>query len=438
MFHDRLNRPTAFWAFMLSALVAAGTAAADDWATPLAGKLGVELLEQLDSSGDDVWSPVEHPNVFITTEGSGGGSMLSGGRGKRLLGVAIFDTDSRQSVVSASYDMIDDMDWKQVSEPHGMGVSTDGQWIYLPSTDNRSEGRLLIINARTLKIDKVLGLSGRPHGVAAFLDGAGKSLTYSWGWGQSLFVLDPSDDHRVVGGLDQAGLDMEADLYFVAPGGGEMIATGRPKRQGREKPEESRLIRMDTATWTQLDGIAIEDGLPVWVTFGADGKLAFISGGYTSRLFTYDRQQGRIVSAVAAGVDNPYDIHLGWKEETLWTLGRAAGSRKRERAMSRFDIGSPDIAPQPFPVECMRGDNGTLNPDPQANELWITCDSSFEIIVFDLAEGKVSAHIPMPNRGTNHAGVFLRYDGWRGELLSDMNGLQGPALAAKRRLLGLE
>jgi len=90
---------------------------------------------------------------------------------------------------------------------------------------------------------------------------------------------------------------------------------------------------------------------------------------------------------------------------------------------------------------CVRGDHGSLHPDPDANELWISCNASFEVVVFDLDLKEVTARIPLPNGGSTHSGAFVHYpDGWRapGVTVSDHNGLQGDALAAKRKLMAGE
>src|SRR5262249_40428441 len=102
-------------------------ASADDWATPLATKLGVTLEKSFDSSGPDAWDPKKHPLVFVTTEGPGYGGLLSG---VTLPGVAIIDADTREVVTSQHYDVLA-WGWKNVFEDHGVGVSPDGKWIYL-------------------------------------------------------------------------------------------------------------------------------------------------------------------------------------------------------------------------------------------------------------------------------------------------------------------
>jgi len=91
-----------------------------------------------------------------------------------------------------------------------------------------------------------------------------------------------------------------------------------------------------------------------------------------------------------------------------------------------------------FYTGCIRGDHGTLHPDPEANELWISCNSSFEVVVFDLDLREVSDRIPLPNGGSTHSGAFVSYpNGWNevGENVSDMNGLHGSVLELKRKLV---
>ena len=134
----------------------------DAWANEWSEKVGISLEYSFDSSGPDAWDPKEHPVVFVTTEGPGYGGLLSG---VSLPGLAIIDADTREVVASQTYDVLS-WGWSNVFEPHGLGVSPDGQWIYLPTgegsftTIGESAGRFLVINARTLKLDKVIKLSG--------------------------------------------------------------------------------------------------------------------------------------------------------------------------------------------------------------------------------------------------------------------------------------
>ena len=87
-----------------------------------------------------------------------------------------------------------------------------------------------------------------------------------------------------------------------------------------------------------------------------------------------------------------------------------------------------------------------MNPDPEANELWISCNSSFETVILDLSkeqtrgdfspEGYVKARIPSPNGGSTHNGAFVAYNSdWTGRVQSDQNGLHDAALQTKRAIL---
>src|SRR2546428_372353 len=142
--------------------------------------LTVKLEAQFDWSGADAWDPKAHPLVFITTEGPGYGGLLSG---VKLPGLAIFDAETRKVVAHRNYDVLK-MGFQNVFEPHGLGVSPDGKWIYLATGEGSfgtlNKGAWLIINARTLKLDKVLRLQGNAHHASAVKDQPGRDplLTY--------------------------------------------------------------------------------------------------------------------------------------------------------------------------------------------------------------------------------------------------------------------
>ncbi|OGA52919.1 MAG: hypothetical protein A3G24_26930 [Betaproteobacteria bacterium RIFCSPLOWO2_12_FULL_62_13] len=444
-----LSRPAASIAFSAALLFLShgfagpsGLAAEDKWTTPLATKLGVRLEAQFDSSGPDAWDPRKHPNVFITTEGPGYGGLLSG---VKLPGVAIFDANTREVVAHRSYDVLK-MGFKNVFEPHGLGVSADGKWIYLPTgegsfgTDNK--GAFLIINARTLKLDKVIRLKGQGHHASAFTDESGRQLVLAYGWNQPPFVMDPKNDNRVVGGITFEDMTYPGYLYFVDPSGKYVYASGRIEPGSkREASHENVLIKVSTKDWKLRNVVKLEDGTPVWVTFSSDNGTAYISGGHTSQIFRYDVETEAITGRIRAGVEGPYGIHFGWNDKDLFTIGKGEGSHNRGKVVGYVQtnlIGKTTRASDQFFTNCIRGDHGTLHPDPDANELWITCNSSFEIVVFDLDQKKVTSRIPMPNGGSTHSGAFVRYDGWNGEVLSDHNGLRGPALALKRKILGVK
>lgn len=429
--------------------VAHAQMSSDKWTTPMAKKLGVQLEKTFDSSGPDAWNPKEHPLVFITSEGPGYGGLLSG---VKLPGFVIIDANTKKVVTSQSYDVLS-WGWKSVFEPHGLGVSMDGKWIYLPTGEGsfatHDHGRLLIINARTLKVDKVLKLQSNAHHAKAFRRSDGKQLVLieSFGGKQPTFILDPADDNKVFGGWTKEEMEGKPSyLNFVSPDGREIFAGvgGEFTPPATVGGRQSAIARIDTMTWKRKGNlIPIPDGDVIWTAFTADGKYAYIDGADGSNVFKYDRAQDKVVAYAHAGVQGPYGIHFGWDDRYLYTIGKGEASHNRGKVVGLVDtalMGKPGgaLPMDEFTTNCVRGDHATLHPDPDANELWITCNASFEVAVFDLDQKKVTARIPTPHGGSTHSGAFVKYSGWNGEVVSDQNGLHGPALAAKRHLLGLD
>jgi len=414
-------------------------AAQDQWTTPLATQLGVRLEAQFDSKGPDAWDPKKHPTVFMTTEGPGYGGLLSG---VKLPGLAMFDANSRAVVTSRSFDVLK-MGFQNVFEPHGLGVSADGKWIYIPtgegSFDTMNKGAILIVNARTLKLDKVLRLQGQAHHVSTYTDEAGQPRVLAYGWGQPPFVLDPTNDNRVVGGITFKEMKQPGYLYFVDPAGKYMLASGRIEpASARDQAHDNVVMKISTKDWKLKSSVHVPDSTPVWISFTGDSRTAYISGGHSSRVFRYDMTTDRITGEIRAGVEGPYGVHLGWDEKELYTVGKGEGSHNRGKVVGLVEaglIGKTGAASDQFYTGCIRGDHATLNPDPEANEMWISCNSSFEVVVFDLDQKKVTARLPTPNGGSTHSGAFVRYGGdWTGEVLADHNGLHGSALALQQKL----
>lgn len=419
------------------------------WENEWTEKVGIELEYDLDSSGPDAWDSKAHPLVFMTTEGPGYGGLLSG---VTLPGLAIIDADTREVVASQNYDLLS-WGWKNVFEPHGLGVSPDGQWIYLPTgegsfttTTGGHAGRFLVINARTLKIDKVIQLSGQAHHAKSYVSPGGEQRVMLYGWSQPLFVLDPGDDNRVVGSISHQEQGSEGYLYFASPDGDQIIGTGRYRSfDMRKHLTDNPIWIIDPESWHIKKFISVPDSAPVWVNFSSDSKHAYITGARNSIVMKLDMDQGKIVSEQRAGVDGPYGNHFGWDDRIIYTIGKGEESHNRGKMLGMVDAATMEVpssrAMDQIYTGCVRGDHGTLHPDPEANELWISCNASFEVVVFDLDLKEVTARIPLPNGGSTHSGAFVFYpDGWAepGENLSDMNGLHGSALELKRKIVSGE
>jgi mono/diheme cytochrome c family protein/DNA-binding beta-propeller fold protein YncE len=418
------------------------------WANDWSEKVNIELEYTFDSSGPDAWDAAEHPLVFVTTEGPGYGGLLSG---VTLPGLAIIDADTREVVASRNYDVLE-WGWSNVFEPHGLGMSPDGKWIYLPTgegsfmTMGDHAGRFLVINARTLKVDKVIKLQGQAHHAKSFVTPEGEQRVILYGWSQPMFVLDPDDDNRVVGSVSHQEQGSEGYLYFASSNGDKIIGTGRYRDfDMRKHLTDNPVWIVDTDTWKVKKWIQVHDSAPVWVNFTSDDKYAYITGARNSIILQLDMETEKVITEQRAGVDGPYGNHFGWDNQYIYTIGKGEESHNRGKMVGMVDTSTMSVrgsrSMNQFYTGCIRGDHGTLHPDPEANEMWISCNASFEVVIFDLDRREVSGRIPLPNGGSTHSGAFVSYpDGWDGSgvTLSDMNGLHGPALDMKRKIVAGE
>ena len=415
------------------------------WATKWSEQVGISLEYSFDSSGPAAWTPEDDSTVFITTEGPGYGGLLSG---VTLPGLAIIDADTREVVANQNYDVLS-WGWKNVFEPHGLGTSPDGKWIYLPTgegafmTTGEHAGRFLVINAKTLKIDKVIKLQGQAHHAKSYITPDGEQRVILYGWSQPMFVLDPDDDNRVVGSITHQEQGSEGYLYFASPNGDQIIGTGRYRDfDMRKHLTDNPVWLIDPENWTVKKWIHVPDSAPVWVNYTSDSKTAYITGARNSIIIQVDLEHGEFVTEQRAGVDGPYGNHFGWDDRYIYTIGKGEESHNKGKVLGMVDTTTMQVpgarSMNQFYTACIRGDHGTLHPDPEANELWISCNASFEVAVFDLDLLQVTARIPMPNGGSTHSGAFVHYpDGWNedGETQSDQSGLWGSALQTKRDIL---
>lgn len=427
--------------------VAAPEAAAPSgWDTEWSQRLRIKLLQTFDSSGPDAWNPEEHPLVFITTEGMGYGGLLSDA--VTTPGLAIIDAYTHEIVAAPHYDL----GYEAYFEAHGLGVSPDGQWIYVPTGDMKdtgeNPGRWMIINARTLKLHQIIGTHSVPHHAKAFYNAEGKGLVmgedFNWQVGRTymrpgsgIYVFDPNDDNRVVGGINADRLQGNPYLAFASPDG-KYISIGLPPGPIRDLDIRHHLegswAIVSTETWEPIK--YYKGGFdPIWTAFSSDGKYAYLCDGGSDEIFKVDMEAEEVVEVSRSSVHGMYGCHLGWNDFELWTIEKGEASHNRGKNIGLVDVEAMRPVDN-FNTGWVRADHGTVHPDPELNELWVTSNSSFEVVIWDMEKQEVKARIPMPNGGSTHSGAFVRYNpDFTGEVLSDQNGLHGPALQQKRALI---
>lgn len=450
---------------------------------PVTLKADVDLIAQLDSSGPDAWDASTHPLVFVSSQGPGYGGLLAkdwdpttrqfrtnaSPNAQKWQGLAIIDAATKAAVATAAYPDVGPNPQTTVgaSENHGLGVSQDGKWIYTQGNDSRStyanKDVLNVINARTLKVDKIINT--RAHHVRAFKDAAtGKDLVLVDAWNNQFYALDPNDNHRIAKAVSPTDLNGAGYLAFVDYSGKWLFISTRVGFPG----SDGGITVFDLKTMKAFARINIEDTSAIWVTFSANGKFAYVSGGHSSMIAKIDMSlpnpgQWTYVARSNAGVEGPYGVSLNWQDTIVFATGKNEGAANKGMEAGIVPVakfGSPGAKSNggvlgPLYLNgCIRPDHTVVNPDKTANELWFTCNSSFENVVVDMGDGtsadfnswqsvKVkkfnvsptnpNGNVQQPNGGSSHGGAFVKYSvsgaTWTGELLSDTNGFHGSAIA---------
>lgn len=406
---------------------------ATEWDTAESIRGGLQLVATYDSSGRDAWDVAAHPMVYMTSEGMGYGHRAS--ETNQFPGVQVIDAYTKEVVASAVFDL----GGEPTMTPHGLGVSPDGKWIYIGFTEKvdseENPTRTLIINARTLKLDKVVQHTGgqRLHHVMSFTDWEGQDrvvLEYGFGAnGGPHLILDPKDDNRVVRAvtIEDTGYKMGHPFLTVDPTG-KFLYISLVAPAWRDVTYETggiAKLNLETGAVTVIAGTGEH---PIGVAHTADGAYTYVVDGHGSHVYKIDNETNEVVGKTSAGVAGPYGIVLNWDETEIWVVGKGESSHNTGGVLGLIDAAS--FRPsrdfnQPFDIGGSIMDHAFLHPDPAANELWVSSAGTWETIVFDLNTKEVKARIPSPNGGDTHSGAFVRYGSdWAGEVLADHGGPQ--------------
>lgn len=413
-----------------------------DWQTKWATWNGIKLLGAYDDSGPAAWDPAQHPNVFITSMGIGYGGFASTNTHP---GLVMIDAATRKVVAYRTYDL----GLKTYNESHGLGVSPDGKWIYIPTGDvdkgtQGGAGRTIVVNAKTLKVHQIIQTWGMPHHFKSFTRADGKQLVmgedFSWRTkssvtqsGSGLYVLDPADNNKVVGAVNVTQLQARPYLAFASPDGKYFyIGLSATRDPERTLEAEGSWAVVDTQTYEPRKYYKGGEN-PIWTAFSPDGKLAYLCDGGSDRVFKVDTVTKKAVGTSRSSVHGAYGCHVGWSPNELWMIEKGESSHNRGKNIGLVDAQLMQPIDN-YNTGWIRADHGTVNPDQKANELWVTANSTFEVAVWNMGLKKITARIPMPLGASTHSGAFVNYKAdFSGQVLSDQNGLQGPALEAQKK-----
>ncbi len=412
----------------------------DKWTTEQwMAHMNMKIIETMDSSGPEVVSAKDGDVFFYTN------SSTTWGANNPKNSVWVIDAKTKKTVA------VSDLPDKYALGfgSHNLGVSGDGKWAYLPALKGNTNF-LLVLNARTLKIAKVLqflsqGVSpttGRPHHVKNFRTEDGRDLVliedFNWSFGGAgFYILDPSKDNALVGGMNNG--DLMGGLYIANPSpDGKFIYASMPGGVGGrggvggDRDIHTSEFRIDPKTWTVTDNInPLED--PNWGTFTADSKYFWLTLGGPGKVVKIDTKTNQIVATVTTG-PGPYGDVLSFDETKLYVAdkGEAPGYNQQGRTVTVIDTEANVVLKAVGPVG-RTTDHVVLSPD--GKEVWAMSNADHGIWIINTETDEVVQNIKSPNDGDIHGGAFVRFFSDAGavksETVSGITGLLGSARAAQ-------
>ncbi|MBI4301358.1 MAG: hypothetical protein HY664_01985, partial [Chloroflexi bacterium] len=306
--------------------------------------------------------------------------------------------------------------------------------------DGKSEDITLIINARTLKIDKILKQESmfqgslrvqRLHHVISFVDPKGQDrvvLEYGFGSnGGPHFIIDPKDNNRVVKAItvEDTGYWMGHPFLTVDPAR-KFLYVGLKMAAWADKLEGVgglAKINLETRAVTVIPAIGMH---LIGQAHTADGKFLYVNDAEESMTIKIDTATNQVVGRTSAGVAGPYGLAMNWDESELFAVGKGEGSHNTGSVLGVIDL--KDYRTKrgiinPIPLggvgKVASIDPAILHPDQAVNELWVSNMAGNETIVLDLATRTVKAYIPTPGGGNTHSGAFVKYAAdWAGTVLA--------------------
>jgi hypothetical protein len=379
--------------------------------------------------------------VYVSSEG---GVPFGAPSGTTALypGLHLIDAYSKEAVASVNYNL------GATVSPHTVGVSQDGKWFYLEgarSIDGKTEIVVFVINARTLKIDKVLKqesmYQGRVrtqnlHHVTAFTDSQGNDrVALEFGFGSTggpHFLLDPKDNKVVKAiTMDDTGYPMGHPFLTVDPTGKFLFVSLKMAAWATTTHGVGGIAKINMENWAVTVITEVGDHIIGMMTT-ADGKFLYANDGEGSRTYKIDLALNKVVASTSASVAGPYGMALTWDEKLLYLVGKGEGAANQGHVLGVIDTttfrpASSTLLGVNQPIELGGNsrtvDHAQLHPDPKVNELWISNMGGPETTVLDLKTNKVIAHIPTPHLGNTHSGAFIKYNAdWTATVLADHGG----------------
>ncbi len=301
------------------------------------------------------------------------------------------------------------------------------------------DNRIDVLDGRSLEVVQTITTLGRPHHHKLWHDPVtGKDLIigedFNWSFsGSGFYVIDPSENNAVVGGLSNGDFQGNPYLSTPAPDGSFIVVTvPAPTPQLRDKMD-GWVAKVDPKTWKVIGMTPMKD--PIWAEVSLDGKFAYVTSGGDARIYKIDLATMKIEGEVQTG-PGPWGAKISYDQSKLYTAdkGEGPGYNQQGRTSTIIDLQTMGVS-NVVPIG-LTTDHALLSPD--GKEVWYTSNAEHAIYVLDTATNQMKTVIKDPADGDIHGGVWVQYTddgkgGVMGEVVADYGGLHGSALAAQQQ-----
>jgi len=375
---------------------------------------GIKVVQTFDASGKPAYETKGGDLLFFTNA-----SVSYNSTADRPM-VIVINAKTRKIIAVSEIDM--------PSTPHGITLSPDGKYIYLPSGPSTAAARgsapTAVVDAKTLKLAALINTGGETHHTQIVND---KYVMFdSFRGPLPIFLLDPTTN-KIVRGIPAGDFNGRPYIGFPSPDGKFIYVTVRPgiNRDASGREIDGWLSKINAETMQEVATFPVGPG-PVWTAITQDGKTGYVTLGPTNKLVKLDLQKGTILGIAPTG-RGPYGIRLSPDEKIAYVANKGEGGNGQKGAtFAAIDTTRMTIIREQLscPDGLCQADHIVLSPD--GKELWIS-NNLGSISVFNRETLQMLTTIQMPKLGDPHGGTFLQIapDNQSAKVVSDIGGPHG-------------
>jgi len=377
---------------------------------------GIKIVQTFDASGKPAYETKGGDLLFFTNASVSYNSTAD----KPM--IVVINARTRKIIALADIDI--------PSTPHGITLSPDAKYIYLPSgfsigVGGRRGGSAptAIIDAKTLKLAALINTGGETHHTQVVAD---KYVMFdSFAGPLPIFLLDPTTN-KVVRGIPAGDFKGNPYIGFASPDGKFIYVTVRPgiNRDASGREIDGWLSKINADTMQQVATFPVGPG-PVWTAITQDGKTGYVSLSLTNKLVKLDLQTGKILGVAPTG-RGPYGIRLSPDEKIAYVANKGEGQGQKGASFSAIDTNTMSVIREQLscPDGLCQADHIILSPD--GKELWIS-NNLGSITIFDRESLKMLDNIQTPKLADPHGGTFVQIapDNRSAKVVADIGGPHG-------------